>query len=309
VTYGLEGTTAENPGHELFVVNNTFVNDRTAGSTFISVGSAITTPIVIINNIFFGGGTITTQSGATQQTNFAQGDPLLINRAAFDYRLAPGSPCINAGSDPGTGAGFALLPTRQYVHSVSAVDRTSMGAVDIGAYEFGQAMDAGADDADAGPPPDARDSGSLPPSDASDARPAPDASDADAARLPDASDGAARRDAPDGGALFDASVGPDATPPLDAAEAGPTPMPDASDAGVPPPPGADASDSGGCGCRTARGLDTPSPFIACAAALVAALRRRTRGRRPGAHRSARPRASAVAGPPPPVCKRQQPASR
>jgi hypothetical protein len=146
VTYGVEGTTAENPGHALFVVNNTFVNDRTAGGTFIAVGSAITTPVVIINNVFFGAGTITAQTGAMQTTNFSQGDPKLVDRTSYDYRLAPGSPCINAGSDPGLGAGFALLPVRHYVHPANAADRVAVGAIDIGAYEFGtSAGDAGSD--------------------------------------------------------------------------------------------------------------------------------------------------------------------
>ena len=117
-------------------MNNTFVNDRTAGATFITVGSAIATPAFIANNIFFGPGTLTTQASAMQVANFAQGDPRLVDRAAYDYRLAPGSPCINAGTDPGTGAGFVLLPSRQYVHPAGAVDRTIEGDVDIGAYEF-----------------------------------------------------------------------------------------------------------------------------------------------------------------------------
>ena len=56
VTYGLEGIDAKNPGRELFVVNNTFVNDRTGGGTFVSVGSAFTMPAVIKNNIFSGPG-------------------------------------------------------------------------------------------------------------------------------------------------------------------------------------------------------------------------------------------------------------
>jgi hypothetical protein len=146
VTYGVEGTTAENPGHTLFVVNNTFVNDRTAGGTFIAVGGAITTPVVITNNIFFGAGTITAQTDAIQTTNFSQGDPKLVDRAGFDYRLSPGSPCIDAGSDPGMGAGFALLPVRHYVHPANAADRSAAFAIDIGAYEFGTtAIDAGSD--------------------------------------------------------------------------------------------------------------------------------------------------------------------
>jgi hypothetical protein len=285
VTYGLEGTAPENPGHALFVVNNTFVNDRSAGSTFVSVGGAITTPVVITNNIFFGGGTISTQASAVLQTNFAQGDPKLVDRAGFDYRLAPGSPCINAGSDPGTGAGFALLPARQYVHPTSAIDRTIEGAVDIGAYEFGSPMDAGmeagADAADTGAPPprDASDTGTPPTPDASDAGlPRPDTVDAATPR-----DAAAPRDSSDASASSDAS---DAGPldPRDIADTGSPPRADAAD-GEPPPPGTGdgSGNSEGCGCRTARGRDGSRALLGCVAlALVARCRRSHRGRRLGA---------------------------
>jgi hypothetical protein len=287
VTYGLEGTTAQNPGHTLFVVNNTFVNDRTAGSTFVSIGSAITTPAVISNNIFFGGGTITTQANAMQQTNFAQGDPKMVDRAAYDYRLAPGSPCINAGTDPGTGAGFALLPSRHYVHPAKAVDRTIDGIVDIGAYEFGLPMEGGTDSG-----ADVSDAGSQPPRDASDAGspPAQDAADAGSSR-PDASDSAPPRDASDAVAprdVSDASVSSDtssdaadmgAVAPRDASDAGSSLPPDAPDGSVSPPPGPVGDDGGGCGCRMARERDGGSlPCAAFAIALAAAHRRRLRGR-------------------------------
>jgi hypothetical protein len=279
VTYGVEGATAENPGHALFVVNNTFVNDRTAGSTFITVGGAITIPVVITNNIFFGGGTITNQANAVQQTNFAQGDPKLIDRAAYDYHLAPGSPCINAGSDPGMGAGFALTPSRHYVHPTSAVDRTIEGAIDIGAYEFGlpvdAGMDAGGDASDAGAPrpPDASDAGIPRPPDASDAGSSPpsDASDAGIPRPPDASDTGSSRPP-------DASEAGPSSPP-DASDAGSSPPPDASDTGVTPPPDAStdpASENGGCGCRIAHQADHPSgAALAFLALILAGGRRRT----------------------------------
>jgi len=281
VTYGVEGTTAENPGHALFVVNNTFVNDRTAGGTFIGVGGAITTPAVIINNIFFGGGTITTQASAMQQTNFAQGDPRLVDRAAYDYHLAPGSPCINAGSDPGTGAGFALLPSRQYVHPTSAIDRTIDGVIDIGAYEFGLPTDAGPDAPDAGspPPPDASDAGAPRPPDASDAgspRP-PDASDT-GPRPPDASDSPRPTDTSDSRAPPDTSDS-GSLPPQDASDAAVPPSPDASDAGSSQPPGGSGDtpgDDGGCGCRTARARGGSGVLLACAALVLAAGRRRAR---------------------------------
>jgi hypothetical protein len=198
---------------------------------------------VITNNIFFGGGTITTQANALQQTNFAQGDPKLVDRAAYDYHLAFGSPCINAGSDPGTGAGFSLLPVRQYVHPASAVDRTTEGTIDIGAYEFGMPMDGGTDASDAGAP-----------------------------RTPDASD--ASKPPP-----LDASVDRVSEPPDASADAS-LPPPDAPDAGsAQPPGGSGGSSGGGCGCRTARG-STPGAALACVALVLSASGRRARRPRP-----------------------------
>ena len=290
VTYGVEGATPQNPGHTLFVVNNTFVNDRPAGGTFISVGGAITTGAFIANNIFFGAGTITNQTSAILMTNFAQGDPRLVDRAAYDYRLAPGSPCINAGSDPGTGAGFALLPSRQYLHPAGAIDRTIDGIVDIGAYEFGVATDAGTDatappdgsggaggssPTDAGrgdvPPRDAgaggTDGGGPPSSDASLGDAAVDRSLSDAAR-PDASLADAAPDASLADAAPDASLA-DATPDASLADAA---APDAT----PPNPTGGSADSSGCGCRTAHDGSASRATIAVLALVLAARRRRAR---------------------------------
>jgi hypothetical protein len=145
ITYGLEGTNAANPGHDLYVVNNTLVNDRAGGGTFVSVGSAITTPVVLTNNVFSGPGTIINQAAALLTTNSASGDAMLVDAAAFDYHLRAGSPCVDKGTDPGKGGAFALMPAWQYVHPAGAEGRASVGAIDIGAYELGGGTDAGAD--------------------------------------------------------------------------------------------------------------------------------------------------------------------
>jgi len=143
IAYGEEGVTAGNPGHSLFVVNNTVVNDRPGGGTFVSVGGAITTAAVIRNNIFSGAGSITNQAAAVLATNFSMGNAMLVNPGAYDYHLTSGSPCINAGSDPGTGDGVPLAAIWQYVHPAKAEGRISVGAIDVGAYEFGGGIDAG----------------------------------------------------------------------------------------------------------------------------------------------------------------------
>jgi hypothetical protein len=134
--FGSEG--ASNPGDELYVVNNTFVNDRTSGGTFVSIDDSVTTPAVITNNIFAGTGMLSSQSSSLLDHNFFAGDPLFSDAANFDYALLEGSPCLEAGTDPGTAAGgFSLLPAFQYLHPTSFELRTTVDVIDIGAYERG----------------------------------------------------------------------------------------------------------------------------------------------------------------------------
>lgn len=135
IAYQAEGPAPGNPDHELFVINNTMVNDFGRG-TFVAVDGSVSVPAVIKNNIFQGAGSVTSQSGAVQSNNFV-GNAMLVNPFNFDYHLQAGSPAIDAGADPGIGAGVALAPTSQYVHPSCAEGRTIVGsAMDIGAYEF-----------------------------------------------------------------------------------------------------------------------------------------------------------------------------
>jgi len=137
LSYGLEGTVAGNPKHELYVVNNTFVNDRPNGGTFVNIGSAVDVPALLQNNIFAGPGTVTNQASAVSTSNFSGGDPRLVDRGAFDYTLEAGSPCIDQGSPPGMAEGVSLLPEWQYLHPAGARGRVGVGTIDVGAYEFG----------------------------------------------------------------------------------------------------------------------------------------------------------------------------
>jgi len=117
ISYGEESFFApgfNNGRAELYVVNNTIVNDRGAG-TFIFVMNGIGTTGQIVNNIFSGNGTVLSGTNTmTLTTNLVSNTPGLVNSANYDYRLAPGSPAIDAGSNPGTGAGVSLVPTSQY---------------------------------------------------------------------------------------------------------------------------------------------------------------------------------------------------
>ena len=150
LAYLEEGVSSGNPGMQLFVINNTFVNNQSTG-TFLDIASADTAPIVAENNIFSGPGTLCSQSSAVLANNFA-GDPQFVDATAYNYQLLPGSPAIDAGMLPGTGAGFSLVPTNQYVQSTSGQLRKIAGTIDIGAYEYngGGPMVAGALSCDVG---------------------------------------------------------------------------------------------------------------------------------------------------------------
>jgi hypothetical protein len=86
------------------------------------------------NNIFAGKGTVCNWPKAVMEGNFT-GDPLFLDAASLDYRLKPGSPCIDKGVDPGKAGEVSLKPEFQYVHPTKSGKRPEKGAIDVGAFE------------------------------------------------------------------------------------------------------------------------------------------------------------------------------
>jgi hypothetical protein len=140
VTYGEEGAT--NP-QDLYVINNTFLNDNANGGTFLFISGKVSKPALIQNNIFSGIGTLSTQASAVQKTNFRSVAAGFINRALYDLHPTDVGLVINAGSNPGASAsGVSLMPVAQYKGTASGEARPASGTLDIGAYESTAAASA-----------------------------------------------------------------------------------------------------------------------------------------------------------------------
>jgi len=134
VAYGEEG--ASNPSHYLYVVNNTFLNDDVARGNFVLVGSSVSKPILMQNNLFAGTGTLTNQVTAVAKTNYRSVAPGFVNRAAYDLRPTANALVIGAASAPGLSVtGVALLPVAEYQHVAQGRARPGTARFDIGAYQ------------------------------------------------------------------------------------------------------------------------------------------------------------------------------
>jgi hypothetical protein len=134
LAYGEEGAT--NAGSDLYVINNTFVNDYASGGTFMFISGKVPTPAVVQNNIFAGVGVFSTQASTIDRTNYRSASPSFANRAAYDLHPVGSALMIDAGSDPGVSAkGVSLKAVAQYKAVANGEARPAVGQIDIGAFE------------------------------------------------------------------------------------------------------------------------------------------------------------------------------
>lgn len=131
ISYAAEG--AANESQELYVVNNTFVNDRHAG-IFVQVRGNLS-QARLVNNIFSGRDTVLKGVGIMSH-NLVGGDLRFVDKANFNYRLSAGSAAVDAGTDPGAAGEVNLRPIYEYVHPMDRKTRPVVGPIDIGAYEY-----------------------------------------------------------------------------------------------------------------------------------------------------------------------------
>lgn len=140
VSFGHEGI--KHPVNALYVINNTFVNDRSAGQFLRNVGA---TEVRVVNNVFYGVGEFVGAMDVFEHNllvNPKAWRERLFGRSPFrdlarrDYRLAAGSPAIDAGIDPGEVNGVSLRAEEEYQHPARSRPRPHAGAVDLGAFEY-----------------------------------------------------------------------------------------------------------------------------------------------------------------------------
>ncbi len=133
VSVGEEGTS--NPQQELYLINNTLVNDHSTGA-FVAVYGT-TTRAFAANNIFGGVGQVFNSPLFTSLNNHIAAQPAFLSRATMAYRAAPGAPFVNAGHHPGVDSrGQSLWPLRQYRDRANSQGRSLDTALDIGAMEW-----------------------------------------------------------------------------------------------------------------------------------------------------------------------------
>jgi hypothetical protein len=145
VGYGLEGLSNAAP-HEIYLINNTLVNERFAGSFLQAAAGA--TYLKAYNNIFAGPGTVISYGGAASAvdsiTNKVASDISqagFIDPATYNYHLSSGSVAVNSGTNPGiANNGENLLPVFEYQHPGSFSSRITQAILDIGSHELLSAL-------------------------------------------------------------------------------------------------------------------------------------------------------------------------
>lgn len=128
VSYAEEG--AKNTIQELYVVNNTYVNERKPAGSFIR--AAGNPAVHVINNIVVGTKTVLTGPGEAKN-NLATDQPGFADAARHDYRLTAQSPALNAGVDPGMAGGFSLVPAFYYSKYLESAPRPKADMLNLGA--------------------------------------------------------------------------------------------------------------------------------------------------------------------------------
>ena len=133
VGYAAEG--AKNAAQELFVVNNTYINERAASGAFLHIAG--NPKVRVVNNLITG--TKNVLSGPGENTNNLVTDqPGFTDAAHYDYRLTPRSPALGTGIEPGKAGDFTLAPKFYFRAPLSSVARPAGENLNVGACSVGE---------------------------------------------------------------------------------------------------------------------------------------------------------------------------
>ena len=124
---------AQEPPMELYVVHNTFVNERRAG---VFIDARGTTGGIALNNLFVGSGSFNGTLGLS--SNVMTDAPGFVDSASRDYHLTEVSPAVDGAEEVEWRVGELLLaPAREPLEPVGSSPRVAYGdAADVGAYEL-----------------------------------------------------------------------------------------------------------------------------------------------------------------------------
>lgn len=131
ISYGAEGP-GSNTSHALHVINSTLVNHHDRG-TFLQVGASVGATVDVINTVFVGPGTLSSEADTTFTATWddSMGDANLTDPASLDLVPLASSPLVDAGVDPGVAVDLEFaVPLGTTARGIGGV------AIDIGAFEY-----------------------------------------------------------------------------------------------------------------------------------------------------------------------------
>ena len=113
ISFGVEGYRW--PRNELYLVNNTLVDDLAQGGIFLRVSPGADR-VKVMNNLLVGEGRFESGGGGEFLANFRVTAADFTGLRQHDYRLAKAAPLRGRAMDPKSSNGIALRPREEYVH-------------------------------------------------------------------------------------------------------------------------------------------------------------------------------------------------
>lgn len=113
LSFGAEGYAW--PKNELYLINNTLVDDLPAYGVFLRVAPGAGR-VKAVNNLLLGPGRLDSAGPGEYLANFNVAVADVARASAYDYRLVPDAEVVGRAVDPGQANGVDLRPTREYVH-------------------------------------------------------------------------------------------------------------------------------------------------------------------------------------------------